>query len=95
LQRSGQSAAMMAGGPCAPIESSEGRLLDLESIHQGNDIDGDPPIAGHCGSFSFDRKARRAIAAQIRDDHPITRRRQQRRDIDKAVDVVRPAVQKK
>ena len=40
------------------------------------------------------KKARRAIAAQIRDDHPVARRRQQRRDIDIGVNVVGPAVQK-
>ena len=40
------------------------------------------------------KKARRAIAAQIRDDHPVARRRQQRGDIDIAVNVVGPAVQK-
>src|SRR5882672_3796961 len=39
-------------------------------------------------------KARRAIAAQIRDYGPVARRCQQRSDIDIAVDVVRPAVQK-
>ena len=39
------------------------------------------------------KKTRRAIAAQIRHDHAVARRRQQRRDIDKAVDVVWPAVQ--
>ena len=40
------------------------------------------------------KKARRAVAAQIRNDHAVARRRQQRRDIDKAVNVVGPAVQK-
>ena len=39
------------------------------------------------------KKARRAITAQIRNDHAVARRRQQRRDVDKAVDVVGPAVQ--
>src|SRR4029077_14171929 len=39
-------------------------------------------------------KSRRAIAAQVRDDHPAARRRQQRRDIDIAVNIVGPAVQK-
>ena len=34
------------------------------------------------------------MAAQMRDDHPVARRRQQRGDIDKAVNVVGPAVQK-
>ena len=39
------------------------------------------------------QKARRAVATQIGDDHPVAGRRQQGRDIDEAVDVVRPAVQ--
>jgi hypothetical protein len=41
------------------------------------------------------KKARRAVAAYIRDDRPVALRRQQRGDIDKAVNVVRPAVQEK
>jgi len=42
LQPSGQSAAMMlAVRPCAPIEASKGGFLDIESIHHGDDIDGD------------------------------------------------------
>ena len=40
------------------------------------------------------KKSRRAVAAQIRNDHPVARRGQQRRDIDIAVNVVGPAVQK-
>ena len=38
-------------------------------------------------------EARRAVAAQIRHDHPVAGRRQQRCDVDEAVDVVGPAVQ--
>jgi hypothetical protein len=38
-------------------------------------------------------EARRPEAAEVRDDHAVTRRRQQRDDIDVAVDVVGPAVQ--
>src|ERR671911_2205598 len=34
------------------------------------------------------------MAAQMRHDHPVARRRQQRRDIDEAVNIVGPAVQK-
>src|ERR1035441_3155908 len=37
------------------------------------------------------KKARGAIAAQIRDDHMVARGRQQRRDVDIAVNVVGPA----
>jgi len=29
------------GRACAPIEARENRLLDLERIHQGDDVDGD------------------------------------------------------
>jgi hypothetical protein len=36
---------------------------------------------------------RRAIAAQIRHDHPVACGRQHGRDIDKAVNIVRPAMQ--
>jgi membrane protein implicated in regulation of membrane protease activity len=38
-------------------------------------------------------RARRAEAARVEDEHSIARRRQQRRDIGVAVDVVRPAVE--
>jgi len=34
------------------------------------------------------------VAAQIRDDHPVAVRRQQRRNVDIALNVVGPAVQK-
>ena len=81
------------GGPRAPIAAGDDRLLDLERIHQGDDIDGDRRRLAVAERFAR-KKARRAVAAQIRDDHPVARRRQQRRDIDIAVDVVGPAVQK-
>jgi hypothetical protein len=88
LQRSGQIAC-----PRAPIESGENGLVDLQGIHQRDDVDCDHrrlTIAHGAGR----KKARRAITPQIGHDHVETLRRQQRRDIDKAVDVVRPAMQK-
>ena len=81
------------GGPRAPIEAGEDRLLDLESIHQGDDVDGERRRLAIAERLAR-KKTRRAVAAQIRDDHPVARRRQQRRDIDVAVNVVGPAVQK-
>jgi hypothetical protein len=36
---------------------------------------------------------RKLVVPQIRDDHPVAGRGQQRRNIDKAVNVVRPAMQ--
>ena len=69
------------------------RLLDLERIHQGDDVDGERRRLAVADRVAR-QKARRAIAAQIRDDHAIARRGQHGRDIDKAVNVVGPAVQK-
>jgi hypothetical protein len=74
------------------IEAAEDRLLDPERIHE---ID---HVTGQGGGLAVSngiagKKARRAVAAQIRDDHPVARRRQQRRDLAEGVDVVRPAVQ--
>jgi hypothetical protein len=40
------------------------RLLDLESIHQSDDVEGDYRLLSHCASLPLSRNARRAIAAQ-------------------------------
>ena len=79
-------------GPRSPIEPSECRLFDLEGVHQRNDVESDHRLLPVSNGFAR-QKARRSITAQIGDDHPVAGRRQQRRDIDKAVNVVRPAVQ--
>ena len=80
------------GRPRAPVKPGEDRLLDLERIHQGDDVERERRLLAVADRVAG-KKARRAIAAQIRDDHPVARRRQQRRDVDVAVDVVGPAVQ--
>ena len=77
----------------SPIKAADGRLLDFERIHQGDDIESDHRLLAVAERVAG-KKARRAVAAHIRDDHPVARRRQQRGDIDKAVNVVGPAVQK-
>ena len=81
------------GRPRSPVKTGEDRLLDLERIHQGDDIDRDRRLLAVPERVAR-KKARRAIAAQIGDDHPVARRRQQRGDIDIAVNVVGPAMQK-
>ena len=82
-----------SGRPCAPIEAGEDGFLDIQRIHQGDDIDGD--CRGLAVANRFVRKeTRRAIAAQIRNDHPLAGLRQRRRDIDKAMNIIGPAVQK-
>ncbi len=76
----------------APIEAAKDRLVDLQCIHQCNDVDCDNrllPVARRiCG-----QKTRRPIAAQIRDDDPVAGGCQDRRHFSKAIDIVWPAVQ--
>ena len=93
LQRSGQSAAMMSAVR-AP-QSNPARIAfsilsaSIKAMMSTASADGWP-----LRTAVTRKKARRAVAAQIRNDHPVARRRQQRGDIDKAVNVVGPAVQK-
>ena len=75
-----------------PIEAGEDRLLDVESVHERGDI------RSKCGRLPVPervrrKEARRAVPSQIGDDHPVSGRSKQRRDIDEAVDVVGPAVE--
>jgi hypothetical protein len=76
-----------------PIKTGQDRLLDLERIHQSDDINSDHRLLAIAECFTG-QKARRAIAAQIGDDHPVAGLCQQRRNIHIAVNVVGPAVQK-
>ena len=80
------------GRACTPVKSGKDRFPDRESIHQVDDIDADYSLLTVPKS-SIGQKAGGTVTAQIRDDHPVARRRQQRCDIDKTVNVVRPAVQ--
>ncbi len=76
----------------APIKTAEDRPANFECIHQSDDIDSDHrllAIAGRCAR----KKARRAIATQIGDDHPVACLRKPRGNVDKAVNVIGPAVQ--
>ena len=80
------------GRPRSPVGAGDDRLLDPEGVHQRDGVDRQDrllPVAERL----VGEKARRAVAAQVRDDHPVARRRQQRRDLGEGVDVVRPAVQ--
>src|SRR5262245_28079739 len=89
LQRCGQSAATMLAVR-APQSKAPTVALSILSA----------PIKAMASTASADcwpvrgvSLARRAITAQVRDDHPIARRRQRRRHIDEAVNVVGPSVQ--
>src|SRR5215467_2791900 len=80
------------GGPRSPIKTGEGRLLDLESVKKVLEIHGKSRWLPIPDRF-IREESRGAIAAQVRDDHPVAGRGQQRRNINKTVNVVRPAVQ--
>ena len=80
------------GGPRAPIEAGEHRLVDLQRIHQRDDIEGKRRLLAVAHRIGRE-KPRRAVAAQPGHDDPVAGLRQQRNDIDEAVDVVGPAVQ--
>src|SRR5262245_33096254 len=81
------------GRPRPPIKTRENRPLDLEGIHESDGIDGQCRLLAIPQSFTG-KKARRAIAAQIWDNHPVARLGQQGRDVDEAMNIVGPAVQK-
>src|SRR5580692_2226990 len=80
------------GGPRSPIEAGEDRLLDLESVQKVLEINGE------CRGLTVPdrrirRKSRGAVAAQVRNDHLVSRRCQQRSDVNEAVDVIGPTMQ--
>ncbi len=57
----------------AVSQNRQGCLLDLESIHKSDDVDSEYRLLAVPKRFTG-KKARRAIAAQIRDDHSVARR---------------------
>ena len=77
----------------APVKAGDGSCLDLERIHQSDDVEGDGRLLGVPERVSG-KKARRTVAAQIGNDYPVACRSQQRSDVDKTVNVVRPAMEK-
>src|SRR5262249_16844258 len=82
------------GSARTPIEAGQDWPLYVKRIHERDDIDGDRrglTLAAGVGG----KKSRRAVAADEGHDHAITDRRQSRRDIDKTVNVIWPAVQQK
>src|SRR5262249_48354943 len=74
------------GGPRSPIKTGEDRLLDLERVKKVLQIDGESRRLT-IPHRVIRQKSRRAIAAQKWNDHPVAGRSQQRRNIDKAVNV--------
>src|SRR6202790_1939857 len=77
----------------APVKTSEDCLLDLECVHQGDNVERDDRLLAVPERIAG-KEARGAVAAQIGNDYPVARRGQHRGDVNKAVNVIRPAVQK-
>ena len=76
-----------------PVESGHDRALDLEGVHEGDDVEGQRRLLAVADSL-LRQERRRAVAAEIRDEHAVPSSREQRDDLGVAVDVVRPAMQK-
>src|SRR5262249_42230823 len=82
-----------SGIPRSPIEAGEDRFFDLESIQKVLEID------RKCRRLAVPnrrtrKKPRCAVTAKVRNDHPVAGRGQPGGDINEAMDVVRPAMQK-
>src|SRR6516225_941601 len=80
------------GAPCAPVKTSDDSLIDLQRVHEIDDVE------SHYSWLSvaervIRKKTRAAIAAHVRHEDVVTGRSQYWDDVDKAVNVVRPAVQ--
>jgi hypothetical protein len=76
-----------------PIEAGDRGLRDGQSVHQGDDIDGEHRLLA--GPRRIGRKeSRRPVATQVWDDDAVAGGGQQRHDIGVAVDVIWPAVKK-
>src|SRR5262249_52449860 len=76
----------------SPIESGENGLLDVERIHEGDEIGSQSGWLA-VAKRRTGQETRRAVAAKVRDDHPVASGGEQRHDIDEAMDVVRPSMQ--
>ena len=76
-----------------PVKPANDRLADTQGIHKRHDIDPKDRLLA-IPECRTGQKAGRAIAAQVRDDHPVPRCGQHGRDPGIAVNVVGPPMQK-
>lgn len=80
------------GGARAPVEAGEDGLVDLEGVHQGDDVERDGGLLRGAGSVPG-QEAGAAVSAQVGNDDAVTLVGEERGYVDEAVDVVGPAVQ--
>jgi len=67
--------------------------VNFESIHKRDGVERHHRLLAVAHRFAG-KKSRRAVAANIRNDHSVARGSQQGRNIDKTVDIIRPAMVK-
>ncbi|MNF53954.1 hypothetical protein D3C84_353630 [compost metagenome] len=77
----------------APVVATQHRFLDLQCIHEVDDITGQRRRLAVANSL-VGQEMRVTVAPCVWDQYPVTLGRQQRRHFAVAVNVVRPAVQK-
>src|SRR5216683_2471840 len=80
------------GRPRTPVEAAHDRLVDAESVHQRDRIDGQHgllPVAGRIAG----KESRRAVPPKVGDEHAVPGRGERGRDVGVAVDVVWPSVE--
>ncbi len=77
----------------APIEGADDRVLDLEGIHQRNDVLRNSSLLGIARRIRREESGT-AVATQGRNDDPVAGGHQLRSDFVERMDVVRPAMQK-
>ena len=76
-----------------PVKTCDRRFLNFQSIHQFDDVHRDRRLLAIAWRVASEESGR-TITAHIRNDHAVAGLRQQRRDLDKTVNLVGPAVQK-
>ena len=91
-QRSGQSAATMSALRAPQSNPATTAVSIPRASMQRDRVERERRLLAVADRL-VGEEACRSEAAEVGDDHPVARRRQQRNDVGEAVDVVRPAVQ--
>lgn len=74
------------------VEAAHDRLVDAESVHQRDRIDGQRGLLPVTRRITG-KEARRAVPPEVGDEHAVPGRGERRRDVGVAVDVVGPSVE--
>ena len=82
----------MAGGASAPVVAGDGETVELERVGEIDQVLADGGLLGHARRGGV-AEARRAVAAQIGNEHAESGLGQRRRDVVIRVDIVGKAVQ--